>query len=260
MLLFTLKKWFFDMWDSVLKLLVLNALFITFIAFPLSMPGWMVAAGLPEWLAIAVFVAGVVLSVMMVSAIVYVTSLSVDYQSWGLSEFWYGARHLFVRTTLFAAMNVGVFLLLRNAVPFYMAWENTLGYAAVAIMFWLGVFWIMMSQLYLPLYCRMGDPFFKTWKKSLLVALDNPGFTFFLLIVLVGGTIVSEFTAYMFPGIFGLIILVQGAVRLRLKKYDYLEENPEAKRNKIPWRALLQDDRTKIGRRSVKGMFFPWKE
>jgi len=52
----------------------------------------------------------------------------------------------------------------------------------------------------------------------------------------------------------------QAALKLRLKKYDYLEENPEANRKQIPWDALLIDERNKVGPRTFKGMIFPWKD
>ena len=49
-------------------------------------------------------------------------------------------------------------------------------------------------------------------------------------------------------------------MKLRLYKYDYLEENPDAKRNDIPWDALLIDERERVGKRTLRGMIFPWKE
>ena len=43
-------------------------------------------------------------------------------------------------------------------------------------------------------------------------------------------------------------------------KYDWLEANPEANRKKIPWDALLMDDKERVGKRTLRGMIFPWKE
>jgi hypothetical protein len=42
-------------------------------------------------------------------------------------------------------------------------------------------------------------------------------------------------------------------------KYDYLEKNP-GDRRRIPWDALLVEDRERVGKRTLKGMIFPWKE
>ncbi|AFG37545.1 hypothetical protein [Spirochaeta africana] len=260
MLLFTLKKWFFDMWDSILKLLLLNALSITVLVLPFSLPGWMAGAGLPPAFGLGVFAVGILVMLFLFAGVVHTTWLSAEYQPWGGSEFFRGAKSKLGISILFVLSNAVVFLLLRNAVPFYLGMENMPGYAAVAVLFWVGVFWVMTAQYFFPIHCRMGDGFLKTWKKSLLVALDNPGFSLFLFILLTAAVIVSELTAYMFPGIFGVVLLLQGAGQLRLKKYDYLEENPDAKASRIPWRAVLQDDRRKVGKRTLKGMFFPWKE
>jgi len=43
-------------------------------------------------------------------------------------------------------------------------------------------------------------------------------------------------------------------------KYDWLEANPGADRRKIPWDALLIDEREKTGTRSLKNLIFPWKD
>jgi hypothetical protein len=39
-----------------------------------------------------------------------------------------------------------------------------------------------------------------------------------------------------------------------------LEENPDANRRKIPWDALLIDEKDRVGSRSIRGMIFPWKD
>jgi hypothetical protein len=70
----------------------------------------------------------------------------------------------------------------------------------------------------------------------------------------------SAFTALLIPGITGLLIWHQVALKIRLCKYDYLEENPDANRRQIPWDALLIDDRERVGKRTLRGMIFPWKE
>ena len=77
-------------------------------------------------------------------------------------------------------------------------------------------------------------------------------------VLLIAG--VSIFTAFLFPGFGGLLVWHQAAMRLRLYKYDYLEENPGANRKKIPWDGLLVEEKEKVGKRTLRGMIFPWKE
>ncbi|MCF6336254.1 MAG: hypothetical protein L3J12_10990, partial [Spirochaetales bacterium] len=70
----------------------------------------------------------------------------------------------------------------------------------------------------------------------------------------------SVFTAFLIPGVTVILLAHQTAVKLRLYKYDYLEENKDTGRKNIPWNTLLFDEREKVGKRTLKGMIFPWKE
>jgi hypothetical protein len=57
-----------------------------------------------------------------------------------------------------------------------------------------------------------------------------------------------------------MLIWLQAGFKLRLLKYDYLENDSDANRKRIPWDALLIDERERVGKRSLRGMIFPWKE
>jgi hypothetical protein len=80
------------------------------------------------------------------------------------------------------------------------------------------------------------------------------------MLVVVASFILSAFTAFLLPGLGSIVLLLQVATKLRIYKYDYLEENPEANRRKIPWDAILIDDKQRVGKRTLRGMIFPWKE
>ena len=102
--------------------------------------------------------------------------------------------------------------------------------------------------------------FKKNIKKIFLIFFDN---TFFSLGVFIGSVVIlaaSSFTAFMLPGVGTIVLWVNAALKLRLYKYDYLEAHPEANRKKIPWDALLIDEKERVGKRTLRGMIFPWKE
>jgi len=44
------------------------------------------------------------------------------------------------------------------------------------------------------------------------------------------------------------------AVRLRMKKYEYLKQNPVADKHHIPWDELLKEEKERVGKRTFKGM------
>ncbi|MDR1985520.1 MAG: hypothetical protein LBP88_00935, partial [Treponema sp.] len=58
----------------------------------------------------------------------------------------------------------------------------------------------------------------------------------------------------------GILLYLDEALRLRLLKYDWLEVNSDATLRKIPWDALLIEEREKTGTRSLKNFIFPWKD
>jgi len=72
--------------------------------------------------------------------------------------------------------------------------------------------------------------------------------------------VISALTMLLAPGPAGTALASAVAVRLRMKKYRYLKENPEAERRHIPWDELLQEEKELVGKRTLKGMIFPWKD
>jgi hypothetical protein len=71
--------------------------------------------------------------------------------------------------------------------------------------------------------------------------------------------IISALTAFLIPGPAGILLYLDEALRLRLLKYDWIESHPGEGR-RIPWDALLIDEREKTGTRSFRNFIFPWKD
>ncbi len=61
---------------------------------------------------------------------------------------------------------------------------------------------------------------------------DNPGFSFFVFLSSAIVLVVSFFLAFLIPGFAGLALGGNVALRLRLYKYDWIEEHPQAKRER----------------------------
>jgi hypothetical protein len=72
--------------------------------------------------------------------------------------------------------------------------------------------------------------------------------------------VLSMFLGFLAPGPAGVLLFLDEGLRLRLLKYDWLEANPDANRRKVPWDALLIEEREKTGTRSFKNFIFPWKD
>jgi len=90
--------------------------------------------------------------------------------------------------------------------------------------------------------------------------IDNVLFSLGLLVgaLIISG--ISTFFIFIIPGIGMLLLWYHVAVRLRLAKYDYLEQNPNTKSSNIPWKVILQDDMKRLSSRTLKRLIFPWLE
>lgn len=258
MLGFTLKKAFFDLWDNLIAVALLNLFLILLLLFPLVAAPSIMETNLP--LGLGVYFVGTVALFVGVGIVARYTRDMAWYRS---IEFYLALTYL-RRSWRFSAIAGALFalasILLFVAFPVYGAMENLFGIVGFALLFWLTVLLLLAMQYLFPIHTQMDNGLQKSFRKCFLILLDNPGFTFALAICSVAILLLSVFTAFLVPGLTGLLLWHQVGLKLRLYKYDYLEENPEAPRKQIPWHALLMEERDRVGKRTFKGMIFPWKE
>lgn len=299
---FLIKKAFFDMWDNLFRIFALNLGYVLII----SGTGFLLSAVPAAQLAyFAVLIIGcAALSVFTMGTAAIISSLA-DYKTPEWKVFVDAIRARWLPAVLLVAVNAAVFLfLLTIAVPVYT--QSTIGLVALGLLFWASVFWLLASQAFFPLITRMADPFGKTIRKCFTLLFDNTGFMvglfialnvsapyligLFLLLFLSVPTRLLAIGSPMLllPGPASAVLLLTVAFKLRMYKYDYLEELQQAaggetaggetagpedagpedaertgrrrRRVRIPWDALLADDREQVGVRTLRGMIFPWKE
>jgi len=114
---------------------------------------------------------------------------------------------------------------------------------------------------FFPLAAQLPDDKpLKTLKKAFMILGDNMLFSLFLGIYTVILLALSVVFATIIPGVAGNALSKQVAMKLLMFKYDYLEANPKTSRKHIPWDELLFEEQEKIGKRTLRGMIFPWKE
>jgi len=138
--------------------------------------------------------------------------------------------------------------------------QAVLGMMGQIILLWVTVGWVLAAQFFFPIQSRLERTPRKMIRKMLLLFFDNTGLMLVLAVGALGIVAVSLFTGGILPGLGAVLVWHNVALKLRLYKYDYLEEHPDADRKKIPWDALLVDDRDRVGKRTLRGMIFPWKE
>jgi len=260
MLGFLMKKTLYDLWDNMFKVVVLNLGFVAVTAIPIFLPG--LAAGYfhSTVLEMALGAFGILFCSIYLAAAAFTIKSISDHGSFSLGDFLRNFKTAWPAGLVMGLFVFFLFLIARVIIPFYLGIESPVGLLLAAVVFWATVFAILSFQFYFTVYIRLGPKLIKSLKKCMLISLDNSGFSLFLFLHNIVVLMISTVFVFMFPGPVGVFLYIDQALRLRLLKYDWLEANPGANRRKIPWDALLIDEREKTGTRSLKNFIFPWKD
>ncbi|WP_461247558.1 YesL family protein [Treponema sp. R6D11] len=198
-------------------------------------------------------------SIYLATAAFTVKSVS-DYGNFTFQDFFKNIKKAWLAGIAMFVFLFIIYVVLTIVIPFYSSMASLLGLILSAILVWVVIFAFLSFQFYFSVYSRLGMNIIKSFKKCMLISLDNTGMAIFLLIHNTLALLVSIIFVFMFPGPAGVLLYLDEALRLRLLKYDYLEANPEANRKKIPWDALLIEEREKTGNRTLRNFIFPWKD
>ena len=259
MFLLLLKKAFFDAWDNLGALLLSN----------LAVMGVMMGGLRPmfrilESRRIEAFIILPVLVLLLFVAVGTVSALMsilADYRraAWSevpgaLKSTWKHSLALGIIVTVFFGLSV-------LGITYYTAVNSFLALAASALLFWVTLAAYLSMLWFFAVRNRLSGGFRRLLKKCFLIMLDNLGISMFSGLILVPlQMLLWPLTAFGAFGPAGIQLYMNGALRLLMFKYDWLEGHPEAGRRDVPWYELLIDERERVGKRTLKGMIFPWKE
>ena len=254
---FLIKKNFFDLWDNLFKIALINIGFIVSLAIPVFIPTLL--ASVPV-LGIGSLLIGILWCFVYLSAASQSLKVLSDYGNFGFADFFKNLKTYWpVGLVLGAIVFLGV-MLLTVVIPFYLNMKSIVGLLLGAVIFWTLVVALLALQFFFAVRARLDTKITKVIKKCFIIFFDNPTFCIFSLIHNAVMLVLSMFVAFLFPGPAGILLFLDEGLRLRLLKYDWLEANPETDRRKIPWDALLIDERERTGTRSLKSFIFPWKD
>ncbi len=254
---FFIKKAFFDGWDNLIGLVIMNVVYL--LLFFLGIYSFSLA----EYGMVPFFAA--ILGLLFVIA---VFSGAVNNATYGYSQYksstWQDLKAGFGRnlrhSLLMFVIYVFFFLVLTFIIPFYLNAFGVVGTVISILLIWLTIFSVLALPYYFALSSYLpGDRPLKTLKKCFIVAADNMLFSVFFLIYNVVCIALTVMTMGLVPGVAGMSLAGQDAVKLLMLKYDYIEDNPDCDRKHLPWADILFDEEEKIGPRSFKNMIFPWK-
>ena len=257
---FLIKKTFYDLWDNMFRLVLLNMGFIASLAILVFLPGLI---PIPILSILMSSVGFLWCFVYLAAAALSVKALS-DYGVFGFSDFLANLKEGWKAGLALGIAGFLLYAVARNAIPFYLQMDSLLGLFLAAVIFWTVATAICSFQFFFAIRARLDTKLVKVFKKCFIIFFDNPGFAIYALLHTIVTLIISLIFALLLPGPAGLLLFLDEALRLRLLKYDWLEANPDEtgskKRRQIPWDAILIDEREKTGTRSFRNFLFPWKD
>ncbi|MGI5089226.1 hypothetical protein GWP40_10640 [Treponema vincentii] len=258
---FFLKKNFFDGWDNFLPLALFNiaCILIVFLFFGLSY----LLSSMPTLSLLSLFVCLILMGVLLL-AVSHLMSRIADYKSFSLKEIGGEIKRTWRHGVLFSLVETFCWVVVGVAVPYYFSFHNFLGLFLGISVIWIFAV-IQLSLLwFFPIRSRLESNFRKCLKKCFIIFFDNTGFTLFMLLYSVVLVILTPFLAFLVPGFSGLLLAWNNAFKLRMYKYDWMEQHPEIPiqtvRKQIPWDELLAEDRETVGTRTIRNLIFPWKD
>ncbi len=257
MLGFFLKKAFFDGWDNLFSLIFLNLAFVAFVALGFLVPP-LFGTGTP--LFFVAIMGFFLLAAVWWSTCVHALVAVSDFGRVGWKELPALLKKAILPGLQFGALSALLLVALLTGLPFYLSRGGLVSAAAAGLLLWCYVLFVLAFQWFLPLRARYGGGFVKNLKKCMVFFFDNAFFSVFVFFYNFAGLLISCLLALLMPGFAGMALSLDDALRLRALKYDWFEGSPESRRLAVPWDELLVEEKELVGKRSLKGMVFPWKE
>jgi hypothetical protein len=257
---FVIKKTFFDLWDNLFRIVLLNLGFIVSLAVPIILPFHIPVPAL----SIAVTVIGILWCFVYLAAAALSVKAVSDYGVFGFADFKANVKAGWPAGVVMALVSFIFFLMIRVIIPFYLHMDSLLGLLLGAVVFWTLILALFSFQFFFAIRARLDTRPIKIIKKCFIIFFDNPGFSIFSLLYTLVTLAVSLIFVLLVPGPAGLLLFLDEGLRLRLMKYDWLEtvskDATPPKRRRIPWDALLIEEREKTGTRTLRNFIFPWKD
>jgi hypothetical protein len=261
MILFFIKKAFFSGWDNLFHILVLNILVVA-----LAIGGYCGAAVtvnvLP--LSIAILVVAAAAEGIILVALSSSMARVAAYKAFTFRDFFAELKVCWKHGILYALTAAAFVFIMAVALPYYFKLGNVVGLGLAMLMFWFGVIFVLAFQWFLPIRSQLNGGFLKSLRKCFIIFFDNPGFSLFMFFYSIILLVLSVVMIFLLPGFSGLVLAQNEAFRLRLYKYDWMEQHPELDfrkaRKSIPWGELIAEDYETVGHRSLKSFIFPWKD
>lgn len=275
MIIFLIKKAFFDFWDNLITIIILNLGFILIGFIEISSFTLFIKLSFSlfskDQILLLFFFSYILIIIESVILFAYMGAVSrflkeiADYKTVGFKDFFKYLKETYKSSAVFAIILTTFIVVFFISGRYYLAFNPQIAGMKIGIIFFVILFWfafitLLSAQYFFPLQSNFDTKVKKNIKKMYLIFFDNTMFSIVLFIVNIIICLLSLLTLFLFFGVAVNLLWMVVAFKLRLYKYDYLEKNPGVKNKNIPWDELLAYDKETIGPRTLKSMIFPWKE
>lgn len=251
------RKAFYDFWDSLISIGILNLGFVASALIPAFAPSLLSAV---PALGVAAGLAGLAWCSVYGVAVARMMARISDRSSFGFKDFVAALKASIKPGLALGALLAIAIYLVSTAMPFYLGMGTVVGLVAGSTLFWVLVLAALAFQFFPAAASRTEGGIRRAFRRSLELFFDNTPFAILVFIIALPLTAVSFFLAFLLPGPAGIILFVDEAYRLRMMKYAWLHDHPEAGRKKVPWKEILEEEEELTGRRTLKQLAFPWKD
>jgi hypothetical protein len=253
---FLLKKTFFDFWDNFVSIILMNIAAVFLVVGFFLLPS---VAGLPSAYLPFYVVPGIIALNFFFSAVCRYTLDLADYKKSGLPAFFRYLRDCWKQSLVTSVITLAMLGFVLFVLPVSLFSNSIIFLAAGGLAFWIWVTVYLSVLFFLPASIRLKKTLFQSLRFAFSFVFDNTAFSFFLLLFSIVILALSIFLVFLVPGIAAIALFLNVGFKLRIYKYYWLESHPGADRKKIPWNELIAEDYERVGKRTVRGMIFPWK-
>lgn len=255
MFLILIKKTFFDFWDNLGAISIINLGYFAILAFTAN-----VSSHFPPHHILSLFVYFIKFSLFFIytGAVNRIIKQYSDFSKASFSDFMPHLKASWISSLLFSGFVQGIFLIVTASFNYLKLVTGSMAVLGFGMLFWAIVFCLMSLPYFFPFNARSNGNFVTCLKKATLMFLDNVLFSLGLSLGAFIIFVISAPFGFIIPGIGSILLWHNVAVRLRLAKYDYLEQHPNTSRWNIPWEKILAGDRQRLSSRTLKKLIFPW--
>lgn len=271
------KKNFYDGWDNVMYFFVPNLIidFLIIISSALCIPGVTIFKE-SQWYLYVWFAAIILFSAA--AGVVTVTWSETaagiaDYDTVDIKKFFKDIKNCIsdgikFGLTILAVLIYSIFVI---RFFFFPTGENQtvtfVGLLAGTVYVWIAFTIFLALSWYPAVRANLHNGYRKSIKKCFIILFDNLFASLIITFYEMGLILISIIMLGIAPGMAGLVLSRCNAMRLLMKKYDYIEEldkkgepaNSQARR-KIPWKELLAEEEEANPVRTFKDFWLPWKD